>query len=150
MNDYHQKLCELVISISTNTTLTIRSASMIYALPACAARRRSESARAAHRLSYDMNMMEIPGVQVPIVLGHEGAGVVAEVGPGVTEWAVGDAGDDRHADAMRGMPRMPARHARQLRYQSGLCLRQSVHVGTASPRARPSFSFAGETVVKAS
>ena len=39
----------------------------------------------------DMNMMEIPGVQVPIVLGHEGAGVVAEVGPGVTEWAVGDA-----------------------------------------------------------
>jgi S-(hydroxymethyl)glutathione dehydrogenase/alcohol dehydrogenase len=29
-------------------------------------------------------------IPVPVVLGHEGAGVVAEVGPGVTDFAVGD------------------------------------------------------------
>ncbi len=39
----------------------------------------------------EINMMEMPGMAVPVVLGHEGAGVVAEVGPGVTEWSVGDA-----------------------------------------------------------
>jgi len=39
----------------------------------------------------DLNMMEIPGFRTPVVLGHEAAGQVAELGPGVTRFAVGDA-----------------------------------------------------------
>ncbi|OCC25511.1 hypothetical protein MB02_02425 [Croceicoccus estronivorus] len=39
----------------------------------------------------DINMMHMPGGKAPVVLGHEAAGVVEEVGPGVTEWQVGDA-----------------------------------------------------------
>src|SRR5579862_8191190 len=31
-----------------------------------------------------------PGTPLPAVLGHEGAGVVLETGPGVTQFAVGD------------------------------------------------------------
>lgn len=38
----------------------------------------------------DLNMMEGRFVPVPVVLGHEGAGVVSAVGVGVTGWAVGD------------------------------------------------------------
>jgi S-(hydroxymethyl)glutathione dehydrogenase/alcohol dehydrogenase len=38
----------------------------------------------------DLNMMDAPGVPVPVVLGHEAGGVVAEVGPGVANVAVGD------------------------------------------------------------
>jgi len=38
----------------------------------------------------DLNMMETPGIRVPVVLGHEAGGVVAECGPGVTGFAVGE------------------------------------------------------------
>lgn len=38
----------------------------------------------------DLNMMHMPGGG-PVVLGHEAAGVVEQLGPGVTGWQVGDA-----------------------------------------------------------
>jgi len=39
----------------------------------------------------DLNMMEMQGIRTPVVLGHEAAGHVTQVGPGVTRFAVGDA-----------------------------------------------------------
>jgi len=39
----------------------------------------------------DLNMMESDFTATPIVLGHEAAGVIAEVGPGVTGWLAGEA-----------------------------------------------------------
>ena len=39
----------------------------------------------------DIGMMAVQGAAVPMVLGHEAAGEIAEIGPGVTGWAVGDA-----------------------------------------------------------
>jgi S-(hydroxymethyl)glutathione dehydrogenase/alcohol dehydrogenase len=40
----------------------------------------------------DLNVLDgtVP-VPAPVVLGHEGAGTVERVGPGITEWSVGDA-----------------------------------------------------------
>lgn len=34
----------------------------------------------------------------PVIMGHEGAGVVVQAGPGVKEWAGGGAGAGRRAD----------------------------------------------------
>jgi S-(hydroxymethyl)glutathione dehydrogenase/alcohol dehydrogenase len=39
----------------------------------------------------DLNMMEGPSCNTPVVLGHEAAGIVEETGPGVTRFASGDA-----------------------------------------------------------
>ncbi len=39
----------------------------------------------------DIGMMAVQGAALPMVLGHEAAGEIAEIGPGVTGWAVGDA-----------------------------------------------------------
>jgi S-(hydroxymethyl)glutathione dehydrogenase / alcohol dehydrogenase len=38
----------------------------------------------------DLNMMAIPGFKTPVVLGHEAAGEIMELGPEVTGFAVGD------------------------------------------------------------
>jgi S-(hydroxymethyl)glutathione dehydrogenase/alcohol dehydrogenase len=38
----------------------------------------------------DLNKMDAPGVRTPVVLGHEAAGVVAELGPGVDGVALGE------------------------------------------------------------
>lgn len=38
----------------------------------------------------DLNMMDSAGIGTPVVLGHEASGVVEELGPGVSGFAVGD------------------------------------------------------------
>ncbi len=38
----------------------------------------------------DIGMMSVPGAALPMVLGHEAAGEIVEVGPGVTGWSPGD------------------------------------------------------------
>ena len=99
----------------------------------------------------DMNMMEIPGVQVPIVLGHEGAGVVAEVGPGVTQWAVGDAvmiGTQTPCGECRECKRgTPANCDINWGYVSD---NPFTWEGKPTGKFANVSSFAGETVVKAS
>ncbi len=54
-----------------------------------------------------------PGTPLPAVLGHEGAGVVLETGPGVTQLAVGD-----HVvlsgSSCGGLPQLPAQFSQLL------------------------------------
>lgn len=99
----------------------------------------------------DLNMMAAPGVATPVVLGHEAGGVVAELGPGVTGFAVGE-------PVMVGT-QTPCGRCRECRRGEPANCDETWGFAPAQPfrwRGRPVFSFAnvssfaGEIVVKAS
>lgn len=98
----------------------------------------------------DINMMDILAGR-PTVLGHEGAGVVAEVGPGVTRWNVGDAvmiGTQTPCGECRECQRgTPANCDITWGYVSDNPFRWE---GQDVAKFANVSSFAGETVVKAS
>ena len=98
----------------------------------------------------EINMMELLKGQ-PSVLGHEGAGVVAEIGPGVTGWKVGDAvmiGTQTPCGTCRECQRgTPANCDINWGYVSDNPFRWE---GKDLPKFANVSSFASETVVKAS
>ncbi len=72
------------------------------------------------------------GAPFPMLLGHEGAGVVDAVGPGVDARHTGTAGGARLGRAVRDVPRMPARDCRGGVPTSGTSRRASASRGPAS------------------
>lgn len=98
----------------------------------------------------DLNMMEIAGIRTPVVLGHEASGVIEQIGPGVSGFAIGD-------PVLVGT-QTPCGHCRECERGEIANCDQTWGFVPDQPfrwRGRPVFSFAnvssfaGEIVVKA-